>query len=96
MIIILAGCKSVANYQSELQVLVGQSEQQLESQWGIPSSIVLSGNIRLLTYYQNDGAYLAGGYWGRRVVPLYCNTTFTVQNGVVIQAKFVGNECTAE
>lgn len=93
IVIILVGCQSVANYQANLQAWVGQSEQNLEASWGSPSSITMSGDLRLISYFQNDGAYVQGGYWAGRVMPLYCNTTFTIQNDIVIQAQFVGNEC---
>jgi len=91
----LVGCSTVANYQANLQTWVGQSEQALEAGWGIPSSIVISGPTRYLTYARNDGTYVQGGYWGRTVTPLYCSTIFSIQNNVVIQAQFQGNECTA-
>jgi len=90
---VLVGCASVANYQAELQTWIGQSEQSLESAWGMPSSIAFNGDLRLLTYFQSDGSYVTGGYWNRTVTPLYCTTTFSVQNGIVIQAQFAGNEC---
>lgn len=92
-VIVLTGCESVANYQANLQAWVGQSEQNLEASWGPPSSIVLSGDFRLISYIRNDGAFIQGGYWAGRVMPLYCSTTFTIQNNIVIQAQFVGNEC---
>ena len=91
----LVGCSTVANYQANLQTWVGQSEQGLEASWGIPSSIVISGPTRYLTYARNDGTYVQGGYWGMTVTPLYCSTIFSIQNNVVIQAQFQGNECTS-
>jgi hypothetical protein len=93
--ILLAGCSTVANYQANLQTWVGQSEQALEAGWGAPSTIVISGPSRYLTYARNDGVYVQGGYWGRTVTPLYCSTVFTIQNNVVVQAQFQGNECTS-
>lgn len=93
--ILLAGCSTVANYQANLQTWVGQSEQALEAGWGAPSAIVISGPSRYLTYARNDGVYVQGGYWGRTVTPLYCSTVFTIQNNVVVQAQFQGNECTS-
>jgi hypothetical protein len=89
------GCSTVANYQANLQTWVGQSEQALELGWGAPSSIVISGSIRYLTYAKNDGMYVQGGYWGRTVTPLYCSTVFSIQNNIVVQAQFQGNECTS-
>jgi hypothetical protein len=89
----LAGCASVANYQANLQTWVGQTEQALEAGWGVPASIVINGPTRYLTYARNDGVYVQGGYWGRTVTPMYCSTVFTVQNNVVVQAQFQGNEC---
>ena len=94
-IISLVGCSTVANYQENLQSWVGQSEQALEAGWGAPSSIVISGNIRYITYAKNDGVYVQGGYWGRTVTPLYCSTIFSIQGNVVVQAQFQGNECTS-
>ena len=91
----LLGCSSVANYQATLQNWVGQSEQSLEAGWGAPSSVVISGPTRYLTYARNDGAYVQGGYWGRTVTPLYCSTVFLIQNNLIIQAQFQGNECTS-
>ncbi len=93
--IFLLGCSTVANYQASLQNWVGQSEQSLEASWGIPSSIVISGQTRYVTYARNDGAYVQGGYWGRTVTPLYCSTVFLIQNNVIVQARFQGNECTS-
>lgn len=89
------GCSSVANYQANLQTWVGQSEQSLEAGWGIPSSVVIRGQTRYLTYARNDGVYVHGDYWGRTVTPLYCSTVFLIQNNVVVQAQFQGNECTS-
>ncbi len=93
--VFLLGCSTVANYQAALQQWVGQSEQSLEAGWGMPSSVVISGQTRYLTYARNDGTYVQGGYWGRTVTPLYCSTVFLIQNNVVIQAQFQGNECTS-
>ena len=93
--IFLAGCSTVANYQANLQTWVGQSEQALEAGWGPPASIVINGGTRYLTYARNDGVYVQGGYWGRTVTPLYCSTVFSIQNNIVVQAQFQGNECTA-
>jgi hypothetical protein len=91
----LLGCSTVANYQATLQNWVGQSEQSLEAGWGAPSSVVISGPTRYLTYARNDGTYVQGGYWGRTVTPLYCSTVFLIQNNLIIQAQFQGNECTS-
>ena len=93
--ILLIGCSTVANYQANLQTWVGQSEQALETSWGVPSSILVNGSTRYLTYAKNDGMYVQGGYWGRTITPLYCSTIFSIQNNVVVQAQFQGNECTA-
>lgn len=93
--ILLAGCSTVANYQANLQAWVGQSEQALEASWGAPVSIVINGGTRYLTYARNDGVYVQGGYWGRTVTPLYCSTVFSIQNNIVVQAQFQGNECTS-
>ncbi len=92
--LLLSACNaSVANYQAELQAWVGQSAQSLESSWGAPASMVQSGAAQIYTYTQSDGAYVSGGYWRGWATPLYCSTSFTVQNGVVTGAQFVGNEC---
>ena len=93
--IFLVGCSTVANYQANLQTWVGQTEQALEAGWGLPASIVISGPTRYLTYARNDGVYVQGGYWGRTVTPMYCSTVFSIQNNVVVQAQFQGNECTS-
>jgi hypothetical protein len=93
--IVLVGCSTVANYQENLQTWVGQSEQALEAGWGVPSSILIGGTTRFVTYAKNDGVYVQGGYWGRTVTPLYCSTIFSIQNNIVVQAQFQGNECTA-
>lgn len=94
--LLLSACSAtVANYQAELQAWVGQSAQSLESSWGAPASVIQSGAAQIYTYTQSDGAYVSGGYWRRWATPLYCSTSFTVQNGVVTGAQFVGNECRA-
>jgi hypothetical protein len=91
----LIGCSTVANYEANLQTWVGQTEQALEAGWGVPSSIVISGNTRFITYAKNDGVYVQGGYWGRAVTPLYCSTIFSIRSNIVVQAQFQGNECTS-
>lgn len=92
-VVLICGCATVANYQANLKTWVGQSEQNLQTSWGAPASITQNGNITEFTYVQNDGEYVNGGYGRRWATPLYCTTTFSVQNGIVIGAQFQGNEC---
>jgi hypothetical protein len=93
LVLAIVGCADVANYQANLQTWVGRSEQSLEASWGAPTSITQNGYVRLLTYIRNDGTVVAGGYWGPRVQSLFCTTTFSIVNNVIVQAQFEGNEC---
>jgi hypothetical protein len=91
----LASCADVTNYQANLQTWVGRSEQSLEASWGTPTSITQNGGVRRVTYIRNDGTMVSGGYWGPRVQSLFCTTTFSIVNGIIAQAQFEGNECVA-
>ncbi len=90
--LLLAGCASVAGYQNLLQSWVGSPEARLLANWGVPTSIVNEGPVKLLTYFKQEGVYVTG-YYGGWARPLFCTTTFTVNNGVVVNAQFRGNEC---
>lgn len=90
---VVTGCASVANYQANLQTWVGQNEQALEQTWGAPTSIEQAGNVRQITFISNDGTEVFNGYWGPRVQSLYCTTIFSVENGIIVQARYEGNEC---
>ncbi len=90
---VVTGCVSVANYRTNLQTWVGQSEQVLEETWGAPTSIQQFGNVRQITFIRNNGAEVFNGYWQPRVQSLYCTTTFSIENGIIIQARYIGNEC---
>lgn len=93
--LLLAGCSTVTNYQNLLQSWVGSPEQRLVANWGAPSSVVNEGQVRLLTYVRAGDTYVTG-YAGGWAVPLFCTTTFTLNNGVVVGAQFRGNECVSE
>lgn len=90
--LLLAGCASVAGYQNMLQSWVGSPEPRLLANWGVPTSIINEGTVKLLTYFKQEGVYVTG-YYGGWAQPLFCTTTFTINNGVVVNAQFRGNEC---
>ncbi len=90
---VVTGCVSVANYQANLQTWVGQSEQALVQTWGTPNLIQQLGNVRRISFLRNNGTEVFNGYWGPRMQSLYCTTIFSVENGIIIQASYEGNEC---
>lgn len=90
--VLLAGCTSVAGYQNMLQSWVGSQEVRLLANWGTPTSVVNEGPVKLVTYFKQDGVYVTG-YYGGWAHPLFCTTTFSISNGIVVTAQFRGNEC---
>ena len=93
--LLITSCSTVQNYETLLQTWVGQSEQSLLNAWGTPNGVARANGAHLLTYAKAEGRYFVGyGYgWSR---PLYCTTTFSIRDGIVIGAQFQGTECVAD
>ncbi len=91
-----AGCSTVAGYQTMAQSWTGQTEQALISGWGAPNAVSDSGGYRTITFTRFFGYQYGYGYYGYGYAyPLSCTTTFTLQNGVVLGSGFQGNSCVA-
>lgn len=106
--LLLAGCTSVEAYETKLNGLLGLSETELVSAWGVPDSTYETGGLKFLQYsserivstgYPVYGAYV--GYstftaWGGpRFYTRTCETTFTLREGEVVDWRFQGSDCRA-
>lgn len=75
-------------YEQSLQNWKDKTEEQLIKKWGNPTKTTVSGNKKYLLYKKEDIFSVNGSSYN-----LYCNTTFTIKNGVVADWKYKGNNC---
>ena len=90
LIAFFTGCVSVSSkgYEQLLDTWIGSGEDQLISQWGVPTS----------SYETNDHKYLKfhKGYGWTQYGEVYCDVTMTLTNGIITTWAFKGNACEAE
>lgn len=63
-------------------------ESQLIKQWGIPTQTYEVEGKKYLLYKKENNFISNGNYYH-----FYCDTTFTVENGIIIHWKYNGNNC---
>ncbi len=96
VVVLSAGCSTVAGYQTMAQSWTGQTEQARVAGWGAPNGVSDAGGYRAITFTRFFGYQYAYGYYGYGYAyPQSCTTTFTLQNGIVLGSSFQGNSCTA-
>lgn len=86
--ICMAGCATEERYKKELNSWIGRPESELIRQKGVPNGIYkLDGNKYLTYQYQNISSY------NGKVKFFHCDTTYVIENKVVIDWSFKGNAC---
>lgn len=62
-VLLLSGCATVEGYRQHMDLLVGQSSDQLQIQWGPPSRTSTLSDGRRLWAYNRMTENHSGGYW---------------------------------
>ena len=109
--LLLGGCANAALAEREayLQQFVGQSEEALVREMGVPARTVETNGRKFLAYVEKRmelyrpapmfGAFGSGGvgYMGNirpsELVERFCETTFEVRDGQVAAWRMHGNAC---
>ena len=109
--LLLAGCVNTARVEREayLTQFVGQPEDELVRQMGVPTRTLETGGRKFLAYVQARmelyrptpmfGAFGGGGigYMGSirptEMTERFCETTFELANGKVAGVRMHGNDC---
>ena len=79
-------------YEQALEKLENLSEAQLIEQWGVPNrSYEVDGKKYLLYITEEISASFSDGTGD--IKRNYCNTTFTIEKGIVIKSKYSGKLC---
>lgn len=79
---------STKGYGQQLDTWLGSTEDNLISQWGIPTSSYETGEHKYLKFHKNYG-WTQYGEW-------YCDVTMTLTNGTITNWAFKGNACEAK
>lgn len=93
---ILSSCIAERRYNAELNTFLNQPKEVLLMKWGMPNrTFKAKGNTELYVYkkYRKQTEYEKSmDIYG--LYPEYrCDTTFTVQNGIVTNWSWEGNDC---
>lgn len=105
-LVALTGCATTANYDKQLNAMLGVSEAYLVKQWGRPTRIYEVHDKRYLVYTDSQVLNLSGSqavitsanrYDGRpdQNVGLSCETTFEFEQGELLTWRHTGNHCKA-
>lgn len=86
---LLGACTTVSTkgYGQRLDTWIGSTEDNLISQWGVPTSSYETAEHKYLKYYR--GVWTQ---WGE----FYCDVTMIFTDGVITSWSFKGNNCEAE
>ncbi len=75
-------------YEQTLQNWKDKTEEQLVKKWGIPTKTRESGDKKYLSYKKENNFSINENNFN-----LYCETTFTLKKGIVVDWKYKGNNC---
>ena len=75
-------------YEQTLRNWKNKTEEQLVKKWGVPTKTRESGDKKYLSFKKEDNFSINGSDFS-----LYCDTTFTLKNGIVVDYKYKGNNC---
>tara|TARA_Y100001970_G_C13778132_1_gene623963 strand:+ start:137 stop:526 length:390 start_codon:yes stop_codon:yes gene_type:complete len=105
----LNGCVTRQEHEDVLSSWYGSTEEQLVASWGVPSSFYETDGKRYLTYNNSNQAMVGGtpasttyDYFGNAytsggtapyLITLTCNITMVVENGVINEWQYEGNNC---
>ena len=110
-LMVISSCATSSNYAVGLQKWVGEPEQMLYQEWGVPSNVYyISPNRKIVTFnhssqqgtsnpYSNEVDYdvINSGYeTDTDYTYYYCNTSFTITNGFVTDYTFSGDNCVSD
>lgn len=79
-------------YEQSLEKLENISEAQLIEQWGVPNRTYEVDGKKYLLYITEE---ISGHFYEGNgdINRSYCNTTFTIEKGIVIKSKYSGKLC---
>jgi hypothetical protein len=98
-LLLLQSCATQAKYQGIVNSYLNQSSDILFKNWGAPNnSVSLSDGGKIVEYYRSRTVASPNFVTGGTILSSYdCKTTFTINNmSVIIDWKFVGNDCVAK
>lgn len=114
LLLYAAGCtvqprKTRENYAALMQSYIGETEENLVAEWGIPTTNYELKNIRYLVFDRSETVNYAGtpptyiATPGGTIFPMggrspysvtySCKTTFVIEKGKVKDVAFTGNNC---
>ncbi|WP_298282873.1 hypothetical protein [Acidocella sp.] len=106
MVMTLAGCAREPGLQARMRGYVGQPEQKLVQELGVPDKQIAVNGYEYLAYVRADTQFepdISGPIWGPYGMPMMvgpddvvvwrCEITFAVQNAKVLGVAFKGNAC---
>jgi hypothetical protein len=107
--IMLSGCTTKQEHEDMLSSWYGSTEKQLVDSWGVPTSFYELDGKRYLTYSNSSQAMIGGtpptttyDYFGNAytsggsapyLVTSNCSITMVVENGVINEWRYEGNNC---
>ncbi|SEO78772.1 hypothetical protein SAMN05216316_1101 [Nitrosovibrio sp. Nv6] len=86
LVLALSGC--AAMYEKKLASFKGATESELIRSWGAPHRAYESDGRKFLTYQSSRVAAYRG-----MAASYSCQTTFELENGLVVSTNFTGNDC---
>jgi hypothetical protein len=109
VLLFISGCKTTDGYKQIMQTWMGATELELIKTIGPPSSTYTSNGVKFLVYdrsyttkksYYTDydfDSYGGSGYSYPVGGNTYsCKTTYELEDGIVTNVKWVGNNCKAK
>ena len=108
-LLILTGCVTKQEHEDALSSWFGSTEEQLVESWGVPTSFYELGGKRYLTYSNSGQAMVGGtaptttyDYYGNAytsggsppiLVTSNCTIIMVVEDGLISEWKYEGNNC---
>ena len=108
-LVILTGCVTKQEHEDTLSSWYGSTEEELVASWGVPTSFYELDGKRYLTYSNSSQAMVGGtapittyDYFGNAytsggsppiLVTSNCTITMVVDDGVINEWRYEGNNC---
>lgn len=108
-LVILTGCVTKQEHEDTLSSWYGSTEEELVASWGVPTSFYELDGKRSLTYSNSSQAMVGGtapittyDYFGNAytsggsppiLVTSNCTITMVVDDGVINEWRYEGNNC---
>jgi hypothetical protein len=108
-LLVVTGCVTKQEHEDALSSWFGSTEEQLVESWGVPTSFYELGGKRYLTYSNSSQAMVGGtapittyDYYGNAytsggtppiLVTSNCTIIMVVEDGLISEWKYEGNNC---